>query len=72
MGCAFSPNPYRFESWESQLGSYEFDSVQHKLQVAFSRDTLQAVISNRTVDTVRLQGVLGYDTLDMHLLRIRR
>ena len=73
MGCAFSPNPYRFESWEGHLGSYAFDSVQNKLQVAFySRDTLQAVISHRTDDSMRLQGVMGHDSLDMQLSRIRR
>lgn len=73
MGCAFSPNPYRFESWEGQLGSYEFDSLQNKLQVAFySRDTLQALISHRTGDMMSLQGVLGHDTLVMQLSRIHR
>lgn len=73
MGCAFNPNPYRFESWESQLGSYEFDSLRNKLQVAFySRDTLRALVSNRTADAMRLQGILGRDTLDIHLSRILR
>ena len=73
MGCAFTPNPYRFEAWEGRLGSYEFDSSRNRLQVAFySRDTLRAVVSNRTVDTMRLQGVLGRDTLDIHLSRIHR
>ncbi|WP_223860888.1 hypothetical protein [Spirosoma validum] len=72
-GCAFSPNPYRFEPSESLLGSYEFDSLQSKLQVAFySNDTLRATISNRTSETMRLQGVLDRDTLDMQLTRVRR
>lgn len=72
-GCAFTPNPYRFESWEGRLGSYEFDSLQNRLQVAFySRDTLRAVVSNRTTDAMRIQGVLGRDTLDIQLSRIHR
>lgn len=72
-GCAFSPNPYRFEPSESLLGSYEFDSLQNKLQIAFySNDTLRATISNRTPEAMRLQGVLGRDTLDMQLARLRR
>ncbi|GAB3982720.1 hypothetical protein GCM10028806_54920 [Spirosoma terrae] len=72
-GCAFSPNPYRFESWEGRLGSYEFDSLRNRLEVAFySRDTLRAVVSNRTANAMRLQGVLGLDTLDIHLSRIHR
>ena len=72
-GCAFSPNPYRFDPGESLMGSYEFDSLQNKLQVAFySHDTLWATVSNRTNETMRLQGVLGSDTLDMQLARLRR
>ena len=72
-GCAFTPNPYRFESWEGRLGSYEFDSLRNRLQVAFySRDTLRALVSNRTADAMRLQGILGRDTLDIHLSRILR
>ncbi|GAB3755931.1 hypothetical protein [Spirosoma pomorum] len=73
MGCAFTPNPYRFESWEARSGSYDFDSSRNSLQVAFySHDTLRAVVSNRTTDAMRLQGVLGPDTLDIHLSRIQR
>ena len=72
-GCAFSPNPYRVERSESLFGSYEFDSVQNKLQVTFySYDTLRATISNRTAEAMRLQGILGGDTLDMQLTRLRR
>ncbi|WP_338871822.1 hypothetical protein WBJ53_26405 [Spirosoma sp. SC4-14] len=72
-GCAFSPNPYRFDSGESLLGGYEFDSLQNKLQVNFySHDTLRATLNNRTTETMRLQGVLGHDTLDMHLVRLYR
>ncbi|SFE32476.1 hypothetical protein [Spirosoma endophyticum] len=72
-GCAFTPNPYRFESWEGRLGSYEFDSSRNRLLVAFyTRDTLRAVVSNRTTDAMRLQGVLGRDTLDIQLSRIHR
>jgi hypothetical protein len=72
-GCAFSPNPYRFEFSESLLGSYEFDSLQNKLQVAFySSDTLRATISNRTAEAMRLRGILGHDTLDMQLSRLHR
>ena len=71
--CAFSPNPYRFKRSESLLGSYEFDSLQNKLQVAFySYDTLRATISNRTAEGMRLQGVLSGDTLDMQLARLHR
>ena len=72
-GCAFSPNPYRFEPSEGLLGSYEFDSLQNKLQVAFySNDTLRATISNRTAEAMRLQGVVGRDTVDMQLVRLHR
>ncbi|GAB2578122.1 hypothetical protein [Spirosoma areae] len=71
--CVFSPNPYRFEASECLGGSYKFDSLQNKLQVAFySRDTLRATISNRTTEAMWLQGVLGRDTLDMQLTRLRR
>lgn len=73
MGCAFTPNPYRFESWEGRSGSYEFDSLRNRLQIAFySRDTLRATVSSRTTEAMRLQGVLGPDTLDIHLSRIHR
>lgn len=67
-GCSFSPNPYRFEPSESLFGSYEFDSLQNKLQVAFySHDTLRAIIRDRTAEAMLLQGVLGRDTLEMQL-----
>lgn len=72
-GCVFSPNPYRFKSSESLFGSYEFDSLQNKLQVIFyPHDTLRATLSNRTAEAMRFQGVLGGDTLDMQLARLRR
>jgi hypothetical protein len=72
-GCAFSPNPYRFEPSEGLMGSYEFDSQQNKLQVAFySGDTLRARISQRTAEAMRLQGVVHYDTVDMQLIRLHR
>ncbi|WP_240625392.1 hypothetical protein [Spirosoma pollinicola] len=72
-GCAFSPNPYRFDPGESLFGSYEFDSLQNKLQVAFySHDTLRATLSNRTTEAMRLQGILRHDTLDIQLSRLRR
>ncbi|WP_020602894.1 hypothetical protein [Spirosoma spitsbergense] len=72
-GCAFSPNPYRFTASEGLVGSYAFDSLQNKLEIAFySRDTLRATISQRTAEAMRLQGVLGRDTLDMQLARLQR
>jgi len=72
-GCAFSPNPYRFDWGESLLGSYAFDSLHNRLQVNFySGDTLRATLSNRTADAMRLQGVLGRDTLEMQLARLHR
>ena len=72
-GCAFSPNPYRFEPSESLIGSYEFDSLQNTLQVNFyTHDTLRATISNRTTEAMRLHGIQGRDTLEIQLTRLRR
>lgn len=72
-GCAFSPNPYRFEPTESLLGSYEFDSLKNTLLVVFySHDTLRATIRNRTAEAMLLHGVLGRDTLEMQLARLHR
>lgn len=72
-GCAFSPNPFRFEASESMLGTYEFDNQRNKLQVAFySGDTLQAQINNLSADAMRIQGVLGRDTMDIQLVRLQR
>ncbi|WP_020601908.1 hypothetical protein [Spirosoma spitsbergense] len=71
--CVFSPNPYRFDPSECLGGSYKFDSLDNKLQVAFySDDTLRATISNRTAETMRLKGILYGDTLDMQLARLHR
>lgn len=72
-GCAFSPNPYRFEPSEGLMGSYEFDSQQNKLQVTFySDDTLRAMISRRTSEAMRLQGIVHHDIVDMQLARLHR
>ncbi|WP_332368984.1 hypothetical protein [Spirosoma telluris] len=71
--CVFSPNPYRFDPSECLGGSYKFDSLQNKLHVAFySNDTLRATISNRTAETMQLQGIFGSDTLDIQLARLQR
>ena len=72
-GCAFSPNPYRFEPAESSMGSYEFDSLQNTLLIVFyPHDTLLATVKNRTAEAMLLQGILGRDTLEMQLTRLRR
>jgi hypothetical protein len=72
-GCAFSPNPYRFKYGEGLQGSYEFDSLRNKLQVVFyPHDTLRATLRNRTAQAMRLQGILGHDTLDIQLTRLQR
>ncbi len=71
-GCAFSPNPYRFIHNEGLFGSYAFDTLQNKLQVIFySNDTLRATISRRTAKAMHLHGIMGRDTLDMQLARLR-
>ncbi|WP_228724175.1 hypothetical protein [Spirosoma sp. KUDC1026] len=79
QGCAFSPNPYRYEPTESLRGAYEFDSLKNSLQVLVytgqkdpkAADTLRATISNRTAKTMRLRSVFRRDTLDMQLARLR-
>lgn len=72
-GCAFSPNPFRFEASVSMLGTYKFDNQRKKLEVMFyNQDTLQAQVSNMTTDAMRIQGILGKDTLDMQLTRLQR
>ncbi|MFD1140951.1 hypothetical protein ACFQ4C_07520 [Larkinella insperata] len=73
QGCAFSPNPYRFEAGESRLGHYEYDRGRNQLLVVFhSRDTLRARISHRTPDFIALQGVLNGENLQMQLTRLPR
>ena len=74
--CAFSANPYRYRPQESWPGTYQYDSVTNRLQVAFQgrdkiKDTLQATIQNRVAGSMHLQGTLRGDTLVMQLARLR-
>ena len=76
-GCSFSPNPYRYQPKECFLGEYQFDSTTNQLQIVFFRDqdrikdTLRALVYNRSSNAMRLQGVLRRDTLEMQLARLR-
>ncbi|RYF71590.1 MAG: hypothetical protein EOO39_13690 [Cytophagaceae bacterium] len=80
QGCAFSPNPYRYNATESMRGTYEFDSLKNKLQVvkhlpmgsdATSDDTLLLTISQRTKKSMQLSGIIDGDTVNMKLARLR-
>lgn len=71
QGCAFSPNPYRFDRSESLVGRYQFDDRHNQLEVTFySRDTLRARVRHRTTNALQLQGILGRDTLSIQLARL--
>lgn len=76
-GCAFSPNPYRYEPDESWRGSYKFDNTTNKLQAVSYMgqntpgDTLQATLLNRTLKSMTLRGIINGDSLDMQLTRLR-
>lgn len=78
QGCAFSPNPYRYHPKESWRGTYVFDSLNNNLRLLMYQsdaarvpDTLQATLSQRTHKAMRLRAVVGNDTLDLQLARLR-
>ncbi|ARK13366.1 hypothetical protein A6C57_25185 [Fibrella sp. ES10-3-2-2] len=80
QGCAFSPNPYRYNASESLRGTYEFDSLKNNLQIvkyvpmgsdATPDDTLRLTISERTKKSVQLSGMIDGDTVVMKLARLR-
>jgi hypothetical protein len=76
-GCAFSPNPYVYDATMSLQGQYSFDSQQSRLQFIYysgnrQPDTLQALVSGLTSNSMNLEGVLNKDTLRMELVKIDR
>ncbi len=78
QGCAFSPNPYRYRPGESLKGKYEFDSLTINIRLMLSQSDKQKVsdaprttLIGRTHKVMRLRGILGRDTLDMQLARLR-
>jgi hypothetical protein len=75
-GCAFSPNPYRYESGEGLYGTYEFDAGRHRLEAILKstngdKDTvnLQAVSIGDSV--LNLQGTILGEASFLKLRRIR-
>lgn len=78
QGCAFSPNPFRYNPEESLRGNYTFDSLTNSLRLMLYRssqtnvpDTLRATLTNRTHSAMHLRGVWLGDTLEMQLARLR-
>jgi hypothetical protein len=76
-GCAFSTNPYVYDATMSLQGQYSFDSQQSLLQFMYYTgnrypDTLRALVSGLTSNSMNLEGVLNEDTLRMELVKIYR
>lgn len=78
QGVVFSPNPYRYRPTESLRGKYEFDSTRNTLLLTMYRsdqdkvpDTVRATVRDRTPKSMRIQGILYRDTVDLQLTRLR-
>jgi hypothetical protein len=79
-GCAFSTNPYVYDATMSLQGQYNFDSHKGLLQFMYysgntgyrQPDTLRALVSSLTSNSMNLEGILNNDTLRMELVKIDR
>lgn len=76
--CTFSPNPQVYQWQQALRGSYTFDPKTNRLAftyyTAFSEkpDSLIATLSQRTINSMVLEGILRKDTIRLELTRLER
>jgi uncharacterized membrane protein YphA (DoxX/SURF4 family) len=71
--CAIGSNPYYFDRTKRNLGEYSFDKSKHLLHIYFfkTKDSLNAVIDSFSSNKMHIKGLLGRDTIDLQLRKVK-
>ena len=71
--CAIGSNLYYFDRTKRNLGEYSFDKSKRLLQIYFfkTKDSLNAVIDSFSSNKMHIKGLLGRDTIDMQLRKVK-
>ncbi|MGZ4049599.1 MAG: hypothetical protein ACXVNN_09555 [Bacteroidia bacterium] len=71
--CAIGSNPYYFDRTKQNFGEYSFDKSKHLLNIYFlkTKDSLHASINFLAGNKIIVKGVLGGDTINLHLSKVK-
>jgi hypothetical protein len=71
--CAIGSNPYYFDRTKENFGEYSFDKSKHLLNIYFlkTKDSLHAWIDFLTANKILVKGLLGRDTINLHLNKVK-
>jgi hypothetical protein len=71
--CAIGSNPYYFDRTKRDLGEYSFDKSKHLLLIYFfnTKDSHNAVIDSFSFNKMHIKGLLGRDTIDLQLRKVK-
>jgi hypothetical protein len=71
--CAIGSNPYYFDRTKQNFGKYNFDKSQRLLNIYFfnTKDSLHGRIDFITTNQVMIKGLLGKDTINMLLNKVK-
>lgn len=71
--CAIGSNPYYFDRTRQNFGEYSFDKSKHLLNIYFLKikDTLRASIYFIAGNNMLVKGLLGKDSINLHLRKIK-
>jgi hypothetical protein len=71
--CAVGSNPYYFDRTKQNFGKYNFDKTKHILNIYFfnTKESLYGRIDFITPSQIMIEGLLGRDTINMHLNKVK-
>lgn len=71
--CAIGSNPYYFDRTKKNFGKYSFDKSKHLLNIYFlkTKDSLHASIDFLTANEMLVKGLLGKDTINLQLTKVK-
>ena len=71
--CAIGSNPYYFDRTKKNFGEYSFDKSKHLLNIYFlkTKDSLHASIDFLTANEMLVKGLLGKDTINLQLTKVK-
>lgn len=71
--CAIGSNPYYFDRTKPNFGNYSFDKSKHLLNIYIfnTKDSLHGSIDFISTNQIMIKGLLGKDTVNMHLKKVK-
>jgi len=71
--CAIGSNPYYFDRTKRNIGEYSFNQSKHLLNIYFfkTKDSLHALTDFPTTDKMLVKGLLGKDTINLQLRKVK-